>query len=267
MAAAVILPAGAAELYRGVSGVDAEEPEATDDQRHLAEPEMVFVEGGTFRMGSTGEGADIDEAPIHQVTLSDFYIGKYEVTQAQWRAIMGTTVAQQRDKANPSWKLYGVGDNYPMYYVRWTEAQEFVTRLNTATGKKYALPTEAQWEFAARGGNKNRGYTYAGSNSLDGVAWYSSNSGSTTHTVGTKLPNELGIYDMSGNVWEWCGDWYGIYSAAQQTDPTGPSAGLYRVCRGGDWRNNAHYCRSAFRYYDHPGYFSNNLGFRLVLIP
>ncbi|WP_291528415.1 formylglycine-generating enzyme family protein, partial [Bacteroides sp. UBA939] len=156
-------------------------PSTTTVPRHPAEPEMVYVQGGTFRMGS--ESGFDDEKPVHQVTVSSFYIGKYEVTQAQWRSVMGT---------NPS---HFKGDNLPVESVSWTEAREFASRLSTATGKRYRLPTEAEWEYAARGGNKSQGYTYSGSNTLGNVAWYYDNSGNTTHSVGTKSPNELGIYD------------------------------------------------------------------------
>jgi formylglycine-generating enzyme required for sulfatase activity len=220
----------------------------------VIEPAFVLVEGGTFWMGSTDNGAYADEAPIHSVTLSSFYIGKYEVTQAEWKAIMGS---------NPS---HFKGDNLPVESVSWNDVQEFITRLSSATGKHYRLPTEAEWEFAARGGNQSRDYTYAGSNNIDGVAWYSGNSSNKTHAVGTKSSNELGIYDMSGNVWEWCSDWYGSYSAAQQTNPTGP-AGTNRVLRGGSLADDAQICRSAYRFSYSPSYGLSFLGFRLVFVP
>jgi formylglycine-generating enzyme required for sulfatase activity len=234
--------------------------------RHPAEPEMIYVEGGTFWMGNSSSDADSNETPIHQVTLSNYYISKYEVTQAQWRALMSTSVAEQRDKVDTTWTLRGEGDNYPMYYVSWDEAQAFVGMLRSATGKEYALPTEAQWEFAARGGNKSRDYTYSGSNSIDEVAWYYGNSGYETHPVGTKLPNELGIYDMTGNVWEWCFDWYWTYPSWVQTDPVGPDIGSYCVQRGGSWWSSAQDCRSSFRGYYSPSNRQNNRGFRLVLL-
>ena len=229
--------------------------------------EMIAVQGGTFTMGCTGEQGgecDNDERPAHQVTVSDFYIGKFEVTQAQWRAIMGTTVRQQRDKANTSWPMRGEGDNYPIYYVSWQEAQEFISRLNTTTGKQYRLPTEAEWEYAARGGSKSQGYKYSGSNNLANVAWYKDNSSESTHAVGTKMPNELGIYDMSGNVWEWCSDWYDTYSASSQRDPIGSSSGYNRVIRGGSWRYDAYGARVSFRSNDTPGFRIDYLGFRVV---
>jgi len=233
-------------------------------------PEMVFVEGGTFMMGCTkeqGNDCSANEKPAHRVTVGDFYIGKYEVTQAQWRAVMGTTVGQQRDKVDASWSIRGEGDNYPMYYLSWNEVQEFINRLNAATGKLYRLPTEAEWEYAARDGKVSLGYKYSGSNNIDAIAWYEGNSGSTTHAVGTKLPNELGIYDMSGNVWEWCSDWYAsdYYSNSPQNNPQGPSTGSFRVLRGGSWYSGAQYCRSAYRSVNGPDDRRSNYGFRLAL--
>ncbi len=171
---------------------------------------------------------------------------------------MGTTVSQQRDKTGDH-SLVGVGDNYPMYYISWDEAQEFISRLNAATGKRYRLPTEAEWEYAARGGNKSQGYTYSGSDSIDNVAWYYENSG--------KSPNELGIYDMSGNVCEWCSDWYGNYLSSAQTNPTGPSGGTSRVMRSGSWDFSAQRCLSAFRGINSQNERYDNLGFRVVLVP
>jgi formylglycine-generating enzyme required for sulfatase activity len=206
-------------------------------------------------MGATSEqGSDAysDEKPAHRVTVSDFYIGKYEVTQAQWKAIMGS---------NPSkW----TGDNLPVENVSWNDIQEFIQKLNQKTGKKYRLPTEAEWEYAARGGNKSRGYKYSGSNDIGTVAWYSSNSGDKTHPVGQKQPNELGIYDMSGNVWEWCQDWYGDYSSASQTNPTGPSSGSYRVLRGGSWNDYTGGCRVSSRTCNTPSSRGSYNGFRLA---
>jgi len=190
------------------------------------EPPMVFVEGGTFMMGCDLECFNCCmkwEKPAHQVTVDGFYIGKYEVTQAQWKAVMGS---------NPS---NFKGDNLPVESVSWDEVQEFIGKLNAQTGKHYRLPTEAEWEFAARGGNKSKGYKYSGSNTADHVAWHTYNSKDKTHTVGTKSPNELGIYDMSGNVYEWCNDWYANYSSDAQTNPQGPSTGSFRVGRGGGW--------------------------------
>ena len=216
---------------------------------------MVYVEGGTFTMGATSEQQEPgdDEKPTHRVSLSSFYIGKYEVTQALWKAVMGS---------NPSnWK----GDNLPVENVSWNDCQTFLRKLNAMTGKNFRLPTEAEWEFAARGGNRSRGYQYSGSNVLSDVAWYDDNSGMKTHNVGTKAPNELGIYDMSGNVSEWCQDWYGDYHGYLQTNPTGPSSGSYRVLRGGSWRYGAGGCRVAFRFIFTPDYRGIYLGLRLAL--
>jgi len=180
----------------------------------LFDPEMVFVEGGTFLMGSD---YNILEQPIHQVTLSSFNIAKHQITQRVWKSIMGN---------NPSATK---GDNLPIHKVNWNDVNEFITRLNYLTGKNYRLPTEAEWEYAASGGLTGFGHTYSGSNNIDKVAWYSRNSGGKPHPVGSKDANELGIYDMSGNVWEWCSDWYGYYPYAPQTDPQGPMSGTRKI--------------------------------------
>ena len=219
--------------------------------------EMVYVAGGTFTMGATaeqGSDADSDEKPTHSVTVSDFYIGKYEVTQAQWKAVMGS---------NPS---YFKGDNLPVENVSWNDIQEFIKKLNAQTGKRFRLPTEAEWEYAARGGNQSKGYKYSGSNSIDDVAWYTDNSSSKTHPVGQKTPNELGIYDMSGNVYEWCQDWKGSYSSSSQTNPTGPSSGSGRVLRGGSWSISAWSCRVSYRFSDYPDPRLDGGGFRLACL-
>ena len=216
---------------------------------------MVYVAGGTFMMGANpGDSEAYDwEKPRHQVTLSGFSIGRYEVTQEEWEAVMGS---------NPS-KFNG--KKRPVEQVSWDDCQEFIRKLNEKTGKRFRLPTEAEWEFAARGGNKSQGYLYSGSNSLDAVAWNTSNSGSTTHDVGQKSPNELGLYDMTGNVYEWCSDWYGNYSSSSQTNPAGPASGSDRVFRGGSWYSIARNCRVSFRNYSAPGYRSTDLGLRLAL--
>ena len=220
--------------------------------------EMVAVEGGTFTMGATEEqGSDVydDEKPTHQVTLSSYYIGKTEVTQELWQAVMGS---------NPS---NFSGTNLPVERVSWNDCHTFVTKLNALTGKNFRLPTEAEWEYAARGGNKRKGYKYSGSNTIDDVAWYDSNSSSKTHPVATKAPNELGIYDMSGNVYEWCSDWYSssYYSSSSQTNPTGPTSGSLRVGRGGSWHTDARYCRVSYRNYYLPVNSNYYLGLRLCL--
>ena len=219
---------------------------------------MIKVQGGTFTMGTTSEqGSDVgnDEKPAHQVTLSDYYIGETEVTQELWKAVMGS---------NPS---NFSGMNLPVEMVSWDDCQTFITKLNQLTGKNFRLPTEAEWEYAARGGQKSRGYKYAGSNTLSDVAWYTDNSGSKTHPVKQKQANELGLYDMTGNVWEWCQDWYGSYSSNAQTNPTGPSSGSYRVNRGGSWNSSASRCRVAYRFGNSPGFRFSFLGFRVVLLP
>jgi len=225
-------------------------------------PGMVFVKAGTFQMGSND--GQSDEKPIHTVTIDDFYIGKYEVTQKQWKEIMGTSTSL----SNPS---NFKGDNLPVEQVSWIDVQYFIKKLNQKTGKKYRLPTEAEWEYAARGGvetiHESSQTKYAGSNNIDNVAWYTSNSGSKTHAVGTKQPNELGIYDMSGNVWEWCNDWYGgsYYKNRPQNNPKGASSSSERVNRGGSWTNDSVYCRVANRIGYSPTYIFGTLGFRLAL--
>lgn len=234
---------------------------------------MIAVEGGTFTMGATSEqGSDAksDESPTHQVTLSEYYIGQTEVTQGLWKAVMETTVRQQRDKANPDWSINGEGDNYPMYYINWEECQGFIYKLNTILssqlgGKHFALPTEAQWEYAARGGKKSKGYKYSGSSSIGTVAWYKDNSGNSSHPVASKNPNELGIYDMCGNVEEWCQDRWGIYSSSSQTNPTGASSGSSFLHRGGCWSFEAKSCRVTNRISNPPTDRFNGMGLRLVL--
>ena len=231
---------------------------------------MIWVEGGDFLMGCTSEqdSCESDEQNVRRVTVDGFYIGMLEVTQSQWEKVMGTSVSQQQNKANSSWSLLGVGPNYPMFYVSWEEVTEFCRLLSNKTGKTYTLPTEAQWEYAARGGKKADGTKYAGSNMIDAVAWYYGNSGNSTHPCGTKRANALGIYDMSGNVCEWCKDWYSSsYTSYDTHNPSGPSSGSYRVFRGGCWYYDAPLCRVAYRGVSSPGYRSSGLGFRVVLLP
>ena len=223
---------------------------------------MNKVAGGTFTMGATGEQSNgylpqDNEKPTHLVTLSDYWMGETEVTQELWQAVMGT---------NPS---YFKGDKLPVESVSWDDCQEFITKLNQMTGKTFRLPTEAEWEFAARGGIQSQGYIFSGSNTIDDVAWYGYDFGSSsdygTHPVnGRKAANELGLYDMSGNVWEWCGDWYGDYDSGSQTNPTGPTSGSHRVRRGGSWDYIATFCRVAYRDPYSPSSTNSNLGLRLA---
>ncbi len=219
--------------------------------------DMVKVQAGSFVMGCTSEqGGECygDESPYHRVTITqDYYFGVYEVTQELYQAVMGV---------NPSsWKAY----DRPVENVSWNDAQEFCSELSRMTGRRFSLPTEAEWEYAARGGNKSSGYKYSGSSRLAAVAWYTDNSGGQTNPVGRLQPNELGIYDMSGNVWEWCQDRYGNYSSSSMTDPRGPSTGSYRVLRGGSWGSLAKSCRVSIRYYGPPDYRNSYYGFRVVL--
>lgn len=281
---------------------------------------MKAVKGGTFVMGAQSAGsalpnydpdANDDESPTHNVTLSDYYMGEFEVTQELWEYVMGahniTHFPADAEKvylypafnsngnlvetggsylyggSTPS-NSYGKGDNYPVYYVSYNDIMGengFLDRLNALTGKDYRLPTEAEWEYAARGGQENQytrettdatgapsdaiQYVYSGSNDISDVAWYYYNSHDSSNPVGMKTPNELGIYDMSGNVWEWCYDWYGSYSSTQQTNPMGPSSGSYRVLRGGSWYAYASDCRVSDRYVSTPTNRYNGFGFRLVL--
>ena len=230
---------------------------------------MVAVEGGTFTMGATAEQSfDNWELPAHEVTLSSYCIGQTEVTQALWQAVMG---------GNPSY--YSSRNNYatnlqrPVEFVSWNDCQTFITQLNQLTGKTFRLPTEAEWEFAARGGNRSQGYKYSGSNNLEDVAlyWFSipsevvDKAGYGTQTVATKAPNELGLYDMSGNVWEWCQDWFGYYSSDAQIDPVGPSTGSARMTRGGSWLNLDYSCRVSYRGPNDPTRKIDCVGLRLAL--
>ena len=232
---------------------------------------MVAVEGGTFTMGVTAEqGSDdfIYEQPAHKVTLSSYCIGQTEVTQALWQAVMGSNPSYFSSRNN-----YDTNLQRPVESVSWDDCQTFITKLNQLTGRTFRLPTEAEWEFAARGGNKSHGYTYSGSNNPDDVAWYSifsqtqtnGNVENGTQTVATKAPNELGLYDMSGNVCEWCQDWFGTYSSDAQTNPVGPSTSWGRVLRGGDWYYDARSCNVLRRRGLIPNNTGNNFGLRLAL--
>lgn len=246
-------------LTFGLSGKVRWAASVTEKQKQILSrliDRMVKVEGGTFRMGATPEQGyfiTLNEQPVHTVVLSDYYIGKYEVTQSEWQAVMGNNPALFK------------GENFPVERVSRTDCEIFIRRLNQLTGLRFNLPTEAQWEYAARGGKESGGYIYAGGNTVQTVAWYTDNSQERTHAVGQKLPNELGLYDMSGNVWEWCQDVYGDYQAVLQTNPTGPVQGEKFVFRGGCWNEEAGSCRVALRNYWTSDYRHSVLGLRLVL--
>lgn len=230
---------------------------------------MKLVEHGTFLMGSMD--GETREQPVHSVTISkDYYIGQTEVTQGLWYAVMG----QKPTSDGPKWEAgYGMGDKYPAYRISRNDCQEFITKLNKLTGQNFRMPTEAEWEFAAKGGNKSKGYIYSGSNTIADVAWYSENANKVgtsspdygSHRVATKLSNELGLYDMSGNVYEFCSDLYGPYSEGAVTDPVGPESGSNYVYRGGCWSNDATNSRAAYRISASPTLRSYNIGLRLAL--
>ena len=217
---------------------------------------LIYVEGGAYLMGATQEQEDECrdfEKPVHEVHLDNFYIGRTPVTQQQWEAVMGY---------NPSCFK---GEKLPVEQVSWVDCHRFINRLNSLTGKKFRLPFEAEWEFAARGGIKSCGSKFSGGDTFDDVAWYKDNSDSRTHPVASKVPNELGIYDMSGNVWEWCQDWDGKYPSSLVTNPKGPTFGSYRLFRGGSWCSTPRDCRVSYRNSYAPTFTSNYLGFRLAL--
>jgi hypothetical protein len=203
---------------------------------------MIIVKGGI----TTINGASVN--------ISSFQIGKYEVTESLWEAVMGS---------NPS--AFVLGDNHPVDRVSWETAQTFISTLNTLTGKTYRLPTEVEWEYAAKGGQSTQNYTYSGGNTLSALGWYTVNSGRAKHEVGTKAPNELGIYDMSGNVWEWCSDWYGTPYPSDTDNPAGVESGTFRILRGGAWFHEAAYCNVSFRGMNLPAFVNDNNGLRLVL--
>ena len=255
------------ETSRGTMTLKVKQEEATSPSSQVriftvgdVKFKMIAIEGGTFTMGATPEqGSDArrNEFPVHSVTLSNYRIGETEVTQALWKAVMGRNPSDHR------------GNNRPVEHVLWDDCQEFITKLNTITGEHFRLPTEAEWEFAARGGNLSIEYKYSGSNTIDDIAWYHNNTNSKTdcmtHNVATKQPNELGIYDMSGNVEEWCSDWYRDgYDSSAQTNPTGPSTGFDRVVRGGFYYSGDKDCRVSYRCACSPSY-KYYIGFRLAL--
>ncbi|HAI74961.1 MAG TPA: formylglycine-generating enzyme family protein [Microscillaceae bacterium] len=221
--------------------------------------DMVPVPGGSFMMGCSPNGLYNcwgDEQPLHRVSLSDFYISRYEITQAQWKAVMGE---------NPS--FFSQCEQCPVEMVSWEDCQVFIQKLNTLTGKSYRLPTEAEWEYAARGGQQSNTYPFAGSYALGQVAWFIDNADGKTHPVGERQPNELGIYDMTGNVWEWCQDWFSdtYYAESPASNPTGATTGEYRVLRGGSWVSTEPYCKTTGRSDQLPAEKSIDFGFRLVL--
>ncbi|MEZ4825767.1 MAG: formylglycine-generating enzyme family protein [Bacteroidia bacterium] len=236
----------------------------TDFEKTLPHHEMIFVEGGEFGMGGSDENAQSDEKPVHRVRVSSFYIGKYPVTQAMWEAV---------DKNKP---CHFTGDNLPVENVSWYGAQRFIKQLNEKTGRrespKYSLPTESEWEYAARGGVLSKGYVYAGGNDPEEVAWFAANSDKKPHPVGLKKPNELGLFDMSGNVAEWCEDYFGgaeyyqiCHNQGVVENPCGPDSDTYHVHRGGAWGSPAKRCRVSNRLLMAPEYRINTVGFRLVL--
>ncbi|MCQ2218447.1 MAG: formylglycine-generating enzyme family protein [Paludibacteraceae bacterium] len=233
---------------------------------------MVAVEGGTFKMGaqrSDAEGNNYDsdamenEAPLHRVTLSDYYIGQTEVTQALYRVVMGDV------PDNKFIESYGLGDAYPAYNISWDDVMTFIERLDSLTGKKFRLPTEAEWEYAARGGKNSKQFKYAGSNNIDSVAIFYDNYGKKKYSnsvVMSKGANELGIYDMSGSVYEWCGDWFGSYTSEHVKDPKGAVTNSFRIVRGGAWRYKSQMCRVSARDYYNPTKRSQPfIGFRIVM--
>jgi len=221
--------------------------------------DFILVEGGEFFMGDDGSQYD-EEKPTHRVKLFSFYIGKYQLMQSQWQAITAENPSEFK------------GKNRSVDNVSWNEVQDFIIKLNEQTGQQFRLPTEAEWEYAARGGKYSQGYAYSGSDKLKQVGWYEENSNGETHEVGLMLANELGIYDMSGNVWEWCADWFGekYYEKCRKDgaveNPHGPDNGDYRVIRGGSCFSDSVYCRAMYRDRFQPGYRDSSVGFRLVLL-
>jgi formylglycine-generating enzyme required for sulfatase activity len=265
------------ETWEGLVTVEPNGLAKVDVRKKVSEllTDMILVTGGTFQMGSNESD---DEKPVHSVMVNDFYMGKYEVTLGKFKKFVDETAYQTdaekgdgshiwtgskwEKRGGVNWKCDVEGNirnqseyNHPVIHVSWNDASEYCNWLSLKTGKSYRLPTEAEWEYAAKGGSQSRGYTYSGSNNAGDVAWCMENSGNETHPVGQKQPNELGIYDMTGNVWEWCSDWYGkdYYAGSPSNNPKGPSTGALRVFRGGSWGSNARDCRAAGRSGDAPG--------------
>jgi formylglycine-generating enzyme required for sulfatase activity len=222
--------------------------------------EFILVKGGCYQMGDVFGDGNPSEKPVHEVCVGDFYMGKHEVTQRQWRTIIGSDPSCSEN----------CGDDCPVECVSWYDAQDFISRLNQRTGKKFRLPTEGEWEYAARSGGKREKWAGTSDESdLGDYAWFKDNSEGMTHSIRQKNPNGLGLYDMTGNVWEWCQDWYdeNYYLRSPRNDPQGPASGSYRVLRGGSWLTLARNARSAYRYGLDPGDRYDFAGFRLVLIP
>ena len=226
--------------------------------------DMKLVEGATYEMGGYSDGDDA--MPIHKVTLDSYYIGETEVTQALWEAVMGTMVADMEKQAKKTEQhgLKGVGTDYPMYYLNWYDCQEFLEKLNEITGQYFRLPTEAEWEFAARGG-RSKGYKFSGGNRLEEVAWYKDNSDNKAHPVKQLQGNAMGIYDMNGNVWEWCQDYYDVYEDVHQYNPMGPNEGDFRVVRGASWNSGSERHGVSARNNHKPDFRHVRFGFRLVM--
>ena len=217
---------------------------------------MVHVQGGNFKMGATPEQAELsddNESPVHNVTLTSFMIGQTEVTQELWTAVM---------RENPSIRP---GEQMPVDNISWDDCQAFILKLNQMTGQQFHLPTEAQWEYAAKGGHKHSTTIFSGADLSSTVGWCDLNSEGKTHIVGTKAPNTLGIYDMTGNIQEWCEDWYGIYEDTAQTNPSGATSGAFRILRGGSWGQDSRFCRVTYRSRDTPNHRGAFYGMRLAL--
>jgi len=236
------------------------------------EIEMVLVKRGTFTMGSPGGTGNDDERPEHSVTVSCFYIGKYEITRGQWRDVVRWKQGNDTTPLHPDPSSFTSSDDLPVEQVSWNDIQIWLGYLNEREGlanaeKKYRLPTEAEWEYAARGGMRwADGYAFSGGDMADAVAWYDPLAGGTTHPVGSKGANQKGIHDMSGNVFEWCQDWYGPYAPESTTNPTGPASGTLRVIRGGGWNGYESYCRVAARFKGNPADRGHDTGFRILKV-